>query len=322
MACHNISPFNAQVIATGGDSKLGGDDFTMATCDLLSTFLPGPVQRAWREGRASPGLKLALRQSAEEAKVQLSTLTSVDIQIGIPCDDLALEDVGSTTVTSCSTEAAVDTVINSPAASSSFPKVNDKAVFTATVTRSALEHAVQPLVARLWPPLRDLAIITRTQLGGQPPDDAAMDEEQISNEPERREESPEHRYDHPRVPGTPAVNKRGPHTSFNVFSSTEQADNERRKAASKAKYSAPPRRLTGLIFVGAATRMPGVRELIEKVTGLEARQDVDPEMAVALGAAVHAGVIQGTSSGVELTDGSYVADLHNRSTSILSDWSP
>jgi hypothetical protein len=43
------------------------------------------------------------------------------------------------------------------------------------------------------------------------------------------------------------------------------AANENVKAMRKAKYSAPPRRLTGLIFVGAATRMPGVREFIEKV---------------------------------------------------------
>jgi hypothetical protein len=35
------------------------------------------------------------------------------------------------------------------------------------------------------------------------------------------------------------------------------------------------------------------------VTGLKARQDVDPEMAVALGAAIHAGVINVGSAGMK-----------------------
>lgn len=44
------------------------------------------------------------------------------------------------------------------------------------------------------------------------------------------------------------------------------------------------------------------------------RSDVDPEQAVALGAAIQAAVLQGLSSGVELMDGSYVEEFHNRST--------
>jgi molecular chaperone DnaK (HSP70) len=41
---------------------------------------------------------------------------------------------------------------------------------------------------------------------------------------------------------------------------------------------------------------------------------VDPEQAVALGAAIQAAVLLGLSSGVELMDGSYVEEAHNRST--------
>jgi molecular chaperone DnaK (HSP70) len=44
------------------------------------------------------------------------------------------------------------------------------------------------------------------------------------------------------------------------------------------------------------------------------RRDVDPEQAVALGAAIQAAVLLGLSSGVELMDGSYVEEFHNRST--------
>jgi molecular chaperone DnaK (HSP70) len=44
------------------------------------------------------------------------------------------------------------------------------------------------------------------------------------------------------------------------------------------------------------------------------RRDVDPEQAVALGAAIQAAVLLGFSSGVELMDGSYVEEFHNRNT--------
>lgn len=43
---------------------------------------------------------------------------------------------------------------------------------------------------------------------------------------------------------------------------------------------------------------------------------MDPEQAVALGAAIQAAVLLGLSSGLELMDGSYVEEQHNRSTGI------
>lgn len=47
---------------------------------------------------------------------------------------------------------------------------------------------------------------------------------------------------------------------------------------------------------------------------LPRRCEVDPEQAVALGAAIQAAVLLGLSSGVELMDGSYVEEFHDRST--------
>ena len=48
---HHFSPLHMQVVATGGDARLGGDDFTMATCDALVAALPEHLQQEWREGR-------------------------------------------------------------------------------------------------------------------------------------------------------------------------------------------------------------------------------------------------------------------------------
>jgi hypothetical protein len=47
---------------------------------------------------------------------------------------------------------------------------------------------------------------------------------------------------------------------------------------------------------------------------LSCRCEVDPEQAVALGAAIQAAVLLGLSSGLEMMDGSYVEEQHKRST--------
>ena len=40
-----------KVVATGGDAKLGGDDFTSSACHALLEALPTHVQLGWKEGR-------------------------------------------------------------------------------------------------------------------------------------------------------------------------------------------------------------------------------------------------------------------------------
>ena len=48
-----------------------------------------------------------------------------------------------------------------------------------------------------------------------------------------------------------------------------------------------------LILVGGATRMPVVRALLRVTFGIEPQRTVDPDEAVALGAAIHAGMMDG-----------------------------
>lgn len=60
--------------------------------------------------------------------------------------------------------------------------------------------------------------------------------------------------------------------------------------------------------------MAGVTEFVTRVTGLQPGSGLDPSEAVALGAAVHAGVLAGLTSGVEMMDGAYVESAHGRAT--------
>lgn len=84
--------------------------------------------------------------------------------------------------------------------------------------------------------------------------------------------------------------------------------------SSNDKYAPKPRQLTGVVLVGSATHMPAVRQFVQRLTALQPAAGPRPEEAVALGAAVHASVLQGLSSGVEMMDGGYVFDMHARAT--------
>ncbi|MEY4768065.1 MAG: molecular chaperone DnaK, partial [Pseudomonadota bacterium] len=57
-----------------------------------------------------------------------------------------------------------------------------------------------------------------------------------------------------------------------------------------------------VILVGGQTRMPKVQEMVKAIFGKEPRKDVNPDEAVALGAAIQAGVLSGHVKDVLLLD--------------------
>jgi len=73
-----------------------------------------------------------------------------------------------------------------------------------------------------------------------------------------------------------------------------------KNALSDAKISAD--KLNKIIFVGGSTRIPSVQELVKKITGKEGDKSVNPDEAVAMGAAIQAGVIAGDIKDVLLLD--------------------
>src|SRR6185437_1238194 len=57
-----------------------------------------------------------------------------------------------------------------------------------------------------------------------------------------------------------------------------------------------------VILVGGQTRMPKVQDAVKDFFGKEPRKDVNPDEAVAVGAAIHGGVLGGTVKDVLLLD--------------------
>ena len=60
--------------------------------------------------------------------------------------------------------------------------------------------------------------------------------------------------------------------------------------------------ISEVILVGGQTRMPQVQEAVKAFFGKEPRKDVNPDEAVAMGAAIQAGVLSGTVGDVLLLD--------------------
>ena len=60
--------------------------------------------------------------------------------------------------------------------------------------------------------------------------------------------------------------------------------------------------ISDVILVGGQTRMPKVQEIVNDIFGQEARRDVNPDEAVAMGAAIQAGVLAGDVKDVLLLD--------------------
>ncbi|MDZ7746995.1 MAG: molecular chaperone DnaK [Halobacteriales archaeon] len=72
------------------------------------------------------------------------------------------------------------------------------------------------------------------------------------------------------------------------------------QALSDAGYSASD--IDEVILVGGSTRMPQVQEKVEEVTGQEPKKNVNPDEAVALGAAIQGGVLSGDVDDIVLLD--------------------
>lgn len=78
-----------------------------------------------------------------------------------------------------------------------------------------------------------------------------------------------------------------------------------RRAVEKAKERDPKFSMSDIqdvVLVGGMTRSPVVRDAIRSVFGKEPRKDVNPEEAVAMGAAIKAALVSGRMTGVHVRD--------------------
>ncbi len=73
-----------------------------------------------------------------------------------------------------------------------------------------------------------------------------------------------------------------------------------RRALEDAKLE--PKDIDKVIFVGGSTRIPAVQRLVKEIIGKEGEKSINPDEAVALGAAIQAGVLKGEVKDILLLD--------------------
>ena len=74
----------------------------------------------------------------------------------------------------------------------------------------------------------------------------------------------------------------------------DETNNQRPEGRSgKVRDGISGRPISRVVLVGGATRMPGIGRLLAALTGVVPQKTVNPDEAVALGCAVHAGVLDG-----------------------------
>ncbi|CAM9960422.1 unnamed protein product [Pylaiella littoralis] len=261
----------AEVIATAGDSQLGGDDFDQAVTEWLFDEI---VNLGGGDARSSPVATRQLLEAARSARERLSNAPETEVE-------LAFAD-GRTGRT--------------------------------TLSRSKMESLIMEPLKRIMAPMREAAIMADVSLPG---DTGAFMDYDLEDTREFRD---------------------GGATSWGEAGTAEGADGEGaslrklRNAQSKAKKKARVhskslrkqvssmaevargmegnaklrrfpqggRMVDKVVLVGGATRMPCVQRLVGGITGVKPKRTVDPDQAVALGAAAFAGILEGEVEGQEV----------------------
>ena len=212
-----------EVLSTGGDPHLGGDDWDLEIIDwLYKEYLrPAGITNI----RDNPQLMSNLKTVAEAAKLQLTSHDSAIIRMPIGGG------------------------------------------IEATLTRQKFESLTSELFRRARLPLDQACWQAGVDLG------TAIKEWEISQKELRKREG----------------GKRRSKKSFK--DEGVQIRPKKRQPVSE------------VLLVGGATRMPAVHKFVENMTGIRPKQaNVDPDLAVALGAAVQAGIYEGNVSDVMVMD--------------------
>jgi hypothetical protein len=105
------------------------------------------------------------------------------------------------------------------------------------------------------------------------------------------------------------MQQRGRKRARNLQKDEKKFRQEKRKASENAKTTSQNikvrdgingRRLTQIILVGGATRMPAIGRLLAAVTGVVPQKTVNPDECVALGCAVQVGILDGINTELQV----------------------
>ncbi|KAG5186922.1 Hsp70 protein-domain-containing protein [Tribonema minus] len=253
-----------EVVATSGDPHLGGDDFDLAIADWMVSEV---VKAGGADPRGNPVLMRTLTHLAQAARVRLTN--EKETAITVPAENVALP-------------------------------------LTVLLTRKKMETLCAGPIGRLLQPLREVAITANIQLEGEagwsPDGDGDIYEEDNIAEPASADSGSN-------LEAMRKLRKRQGNARRTAKSRQKtvkaQADAFGRlqrtmTTGNKLHVFPQGRPLDQVVLVGGGTRMLCVQQLVQAVTGVKVAMTVNPDEAVALGAAVYAGIMDNEVQGIEV----------------------
>mmetsp|Transcript_35274 Transcript_35274/g.44957 ORF Transcript_35274/g.44957 Transcript_35274/m.44957 type:complete len:743 (-) Transcript_35274:35-2263(-) len=261
-----------EVIATSGDSHLGGNDFDKCIANWMADEF---VKQGNNDPRNDPFKMRRLLETAEQARIKLSAVKQCPVIV---------------------------------------PFLDDSAGLDLTLSRIQMEHLCKIPLQRILKPVREVALIAGVSLDG---DVTTVDFG--SNEEEEIEVVGKNTNIKALKKQQQKGRKQARETKKEQKRKREQLAKAIQAAGQEKKVQFLPagRPLKEVVMVGGATRMPCILKLVETVTGLKPRITVNPDEAVALGAAIQAGIIDGDIQGLEVMSSWQAAWL--RSMALSSD---
>jgi molecular chaperone DnaK (HSP70) len=285
-----VSQGLTEIVCTGGNAQLGGSNFDARVAQYFSRM----TKVSSKNSQSSD----VMVRAAEQARIYLSNNRQVSLA-------LPLTKQGWTDLT------YVSGIILPKDTELEMGTSNSTHVFC-ELTRKDMEALCKAEFQALLKPIREVAIMAGALLPG----DARPSIVETALEMESAFTGAENFYktssdeeaalqavqDELDLKASKKAQQNGRKKSRTVAKEERKYRVESRKAAETAQTEVKVkvrgdgisgRPISRVVLVGGATRMPGIGRLIAALTGVVPKKTIDPDEAVALGCAVHVGVLDG-----------------------------
>ena len=310
-----------EVLCTSGNAGLGGSNFDARLADyfqrLLNLHGSSTTTTTWSETSLS-----CIVQAAESTRIYLSN--SKRVSLALPLEEQAWRTMDS--------PDTVILKSSSHEPNSTASGVSNSTHVLCVLSRRDMESLFLKELQDLLRPVREVAIMAGALLPGDTSPalaEAALDMEEFPNtalffddfyntdnpqpDPDKKDvdNDNENLLLHIQEMDTKAVKKaqqRGRKKARNLSKQERKFRQEKRKLTQgsssspntnnagegiKVRDGIAGRPISRVVLVGGATRMPAVGRLVGALTGTVPQRTINPDEAVALGCAVHVGILDG-----------------------------
>ena len=299
-----------EIIATSGNNMLGGSDFDAKVAQFISNQLidHGASKNYWKEGS---DVAMAMVASAEQIRIALSN--NRDVFLALPMTEENWIDMSKP-----SNVLVSEQTLRLP---ENETRYSNGTHVLCSLTRKEMETFCTAELDALMRPLREVAILAGVMLPGDTNPAAIsaalqMEEEAIRNDQtlefySLNDISGENIHDDTmllqlnNLKEQKKSQQNGRKRAREVQRDEKKFREEKRKVENtlrkkvsnasevKVRDGINGRRITQVVLVGGATRMPAIGRLLSAVTGITTQRTVNPDEAVALGCAIQVGILDG-----------------------------